>query len=56
MRTYIKKTLKKLANMQQFSCISGHRRYLVSIGYLPTTSIGTVMVFGGMHAFWSQAW
>ncbi len=24
-------------------------------GYLPTTSIGTVMVFGGMHAFWSQA-
>jgi len=24
--------------------------------YFPITSIGTVMVFGGMQAFWSQAW
>lgn len=23
--------------------------------YFPTTSIGTVMVFGGMQAFWSHA-
>ena len=56
MRTLLKKNEKKLANTRPFSCISGHGRYLVSISYFPTTSIGTVMVFGGMQAFWSQAW
>ena len=30
--------------------------FWVSTGYFPTTSIGTVMVLGGIQAFWSQAW
>jgi len=30
--------------------------YFVIPVYFPTTSMGTVIVFGGRQAFWSQAW